>query len=53
MKTREQVEALKKQWLTDGAWDIENTPGFEEYREELLAFRREQINQLLLKDGAK
>lgn len=47
MKTRLQVEDLKRQWLTDGAWDIENTPGFEEYRDELLDFRRQQINGIL------
>ena len=39
--TREQVENLKRQWLADGSWDIEDSPGFEDYREELAAFARE------------
>lgn len=37
--TREQVENLKAQWRGDGSWDIEETPGFEEYREELQKYR--------------
>ena len=41
MKTREQVEALKQNWLGDGCWDIYETEGFKEYREELRIF---QIN---------
>lgn len=39
MKTREQVEELKRQWLSDGCWDIETTEGFEDYHDELLKFR--------------
>ncbi len=38
MKTREEVEALKAQWLKDPSWDIENMDGFEEYAVELAAF---------------
>ena len=38
-KTREEVEELKVAWMNDAIWDIEDTEGFEEYREELLAFR--------------
>jgi len=38
MKTREEVEALKKIWQNDPIWDIEHTEGFEEYAPELLAF---------------
>lgn len=49
-KTPQQVDELKSQWLREGCWDIENTPGFEDYREELLAFRREQINRLMKGD---
>jgi len=41
MKTREQVDELKRQWLSDGCWDIEVTEGFENYRDELLKFRLE------------
>ena len=39
MKTREQVEALKKNWLNDPCWDIYETEEFEEYRDELLTFQ--------------
>lgn len=35
------VEELKRQWLGDPCWDIEDTEGFEAHRDELLAFRRE------------
>ena len=38
-KTREEVEALKANWLQDPCWDIEKTEGFEEYASELLSFR--------------
>jgi hypothetical protein len=39
MKSRTEVEALKHNWLRDAIWDIEETEGFEEYKEELKAFR--------------
>lgn len=42
MKTREDVELLKRQWLTDPAWDIEATEGFEAYHAELLIWRELQ-----------
>lgn len=35
----EKLEALKASWLKDPCWDIEATEGFEEYAEELKAFR--------------
>lgn len=41
MKTREEVDALKKGWKHDPCWDIEDTEGFDEYVEELLNFRRQ------------
>ena len=41
MPTRQEIESLKREWLADGVWDIEDTEGFEEHREELLAFRLE------------
>ena len=37
-----EIEALKANWERDPCWDIETTEGFEEYREELLAFRKER-----------
>jgi hypothetical protein len=39
MKTREEVEELKRQWLDNTIWDIETTGGFEEYYNELWSFR--------------
>lgn len=39
MKTRAEVETLKRQWLTDACWDLELTEGFEDYREELRDYR--------------
>jgi hypothetical protein len=41
MKSREEVEKLKRDWLHDGCWDIETTEGFEDYTDELLKFRRD------------
>ncbi len=41
MKAREDVEQLKKSWKYDPLWDIECTEGFEEYYDELLAYRNE------------
>lgn len=40
VKTRDDVEHLKRDWLSDPCWDIEATEGFEEHREELSAFRK-------------
>lgn len=34
-------EKLKRDWLSDSSWDIEDTEGFEDHREELLAWRQE------------
>ena len=41
MKTREEVEALKRNWLEDPCWDIEDTEGFEEYAVELRGYHVE------------
>lgn len=37
IKTRSQIESLKYSWLHDPCWDIEETEGFEQFREELKA----------------
>ena len=42
MSVREEVEELKRHWKKDPCWDIEDTEGFEQYREELKAFSEEQ-----------
>lgn len=39
---REEVEKLKRDWLLDACWDIEETDGFQEYYNELKAFRLEK-----------
>jgi hypothetical protein len=36
------IGLLKEQWLRDPCWAIEETEGFEDHREELLAYRLEQ-----------
>jgi hypothetical protein len=40
MKTPEEIEDLKSQWLADGCWDIESTSGFEAHHRELLEWRQ-------------
>lgn len=42
MKSRKEIEKLKKDWLCDPIWDIEDTEGFEDHREELKKFSDEQ-----------
>ncbi len=39
MKTLEEIEQLKANWQKYPCWDIETTEGFEDYKDELLAFR--------------
>jgi hypothetical protein len=38
MKTRDEVEALKANWLRDPCYNIEDIEGYEEYGVELAAF---------------
>lgn len=45
-KTEEELLDLKDQWQKDPIWDIEDTEGFEEYKEELLEWRLEQEKQI-------
>lgn len=44
---REDVDRLKAEWLADPCWDIEDTEGFEAFRDELLAFRLQTENTAL------
>ena len=39
MKTREQVEMLKRNWMNDPCWDIYETEDYQEYRDELRVFQ--------------
>jgi cyclopropane fatty-acyl-phospholipid synthase-like methyltransferase len=41
MKTPNDVHKLKEQWLIDPCWDIEETEGYEEYRDELKTWREQ------------
>ena len=45
MKTTQQLEDLKKQWIQDPIWDIEETEDFESHKLELLMFRKEHERQ--------
>lgn len=38
---RQNLEDLKQNWLLDPCWDLADTEGFEEHREELAAFQRQ------------
>lgn len=49
MKTIEEVEKLKEGWKKDPCWDIEDTEGFEEYRDELHSFRLQYEHECNLK----
>lgn len=42
MATKQEIEKLKSDWKYDPCWDIENTEGFEDHKEELLKYRIEQ-----------
>jgi hypothetical protein len=42
MKTREEVEQLKRNWISDSWDDLETTEGFGEYFVELIKFRRKR-----------
>lgn len=39
MKTQEEIQTLKDSWKKDPCWDIEDTEGFEEHHQELMAWR--------------
>lgn len=60
MKTQNEIEELKRNWKSDPCWDIEETEGFEEHKEELKQFRLDQekewearrYNSLLLRSEA-
>lgn len=41
MATQHQIEELKRAWIEDPCYDLENADGFAEHRAELLAWRLE------------
>lgn len=40
-KTPEEISKLKVYWYNDPIWDLYDTEGFEEYKEELKAYQEE------------
>lgn len=45
-KSKEELDKLKKDWLEDPIWDIEDSSGFAEHHDELLIFRlRTELRQ--------
>jgi hypothetical protein len=51
MKSKQELDDLKANWEEDPNWDIENTEGFEEHKEELLAYRL--MRQKMWEDEAR
>jgi hypothetical protein len=49
MKAHAEIEQLKAEWLSSLTWNIEDTPGFEEHRLELLGFRQMTEKHLAMK----
>ncbi len=45
IKTQEEIQALKESWLRDPNWDIEDTPDFEEHKDELVRWRMDVEEQ--------
>lgn len=39
LKSKEEIESLKRNWESDPCWDIEGTEGFEAHSDELLVHR--------------
>ena len=38
-KTKQELDDLKAQWKSDPCWDLYNTEGFEEHKDELYAYQ--------------
>lgn len=45
MKTRQEVEQLKQCWIKDPIWDIYDTEGYEEYKDELRVFQTNMMQE--------
>jgi len=43
--TDEEIIKLKNNWMNDPCWDIEETEGFEDHRDELYRFRLKKENE--------
>ena len=44
-QTEQSIADLKRGWLLDPHWDIEDTEGFEDHRDELKAFHKAKAYQ--------
>ena len=53
MKTKQELDDLKANWKGDPCWDIEDTEGFEEHHDELLAWRTEYEREWHEKENAR
>lgn len=53
MPSQEEIEKLKHDWKDDPIWDLEDEEGFENHREELLAFRHQCEQQWAKEHKAK
>lgn len=49
MKSLQDLEDLKTNWLNDPCWDIYNTEGFEQYAEQLRQFQADQEAEWIAK----
>lgn len=49
IRTPEEIEALKNNWLKDPCWDIEDSGGFEAHYDELKAWREEHDRKMEIK----
>ncbi len=45
LKSKDEIESLKRNWESDPCWDIEATEGFEAHHDELLAHRLKMETQ--------
>lgn len=53
MPTREQINALIRNWKADPCWDLWNAEGFEEHEEELRKVQEEHEAFLRIKQAEK
>jgi hypothetical protein len=54
MKTRKEIDHLKANWTHDPCWDLADTEGFEDHREELLDYQTKMQEQWVLhREGEK
>lgn len=52
-KTREEVDELKRNWEADPCWELSETEGFEEFKEELVKFEEQKKAAWKRKEGRR